>query len=518
MTNSNIPTVTRLLAFEPAALTIGPFGTDFSTTGSFNEHLAQATLVVSRSAGPDPAGTHPKPYEPCDDMRRATTDSPAEAYQRSSDTEHRPSEAADDGSEPKVASESASGSENDHAANTEGGQQGDCRGEEPGTDTDSKTSEETTAEGEVSSAGQVVEPETQASQAGLLEEVGDAGQGRAGESESHWPTSTQLNLESAAEETDLLAESQPASKTKRADAAPDGGDEQPAFKVMPAEEDPLSDQVNRGDGAPGLRQSQRGQTAREEILLGQGNGGVATQDKSQLAPPSTSGEAIAAQLRTGSESAAPAGDFAGGDQLETNGAVQGRAGDATTEAPANRDPSNEAKPGETPRVAAGRAGRPGSTTGTSSSEASESVDRARFVQRVARAFQSAANRGGSIRLRLHPPELGSLRLEMTVRGGVMTARVESETSAARSLLLDNLPALRERLGQYDIKVERFDVDLTDRSAGGSPREPGERPQSHDRSGAGAGSGRDNRTGDAAPPSRSETARRPGHGGALDVTI
>ena len=100
----------------------------------------------------------------------------------------------------------------------------------------------------------------------------------------------------------------------------------------------------------------------------------------------------------------------------------------------------------------------------------------------------------------------------------MTARVELETSTARSLLLDNLPALRERLGQYDIKIERFDVDLTDRSAGGSPREPGDRAQSHDRSGDGAGSNRDNRTGDAEPPAQSRRAHRPGHAGTLDVTI
>ncbi len=41
----------------------------------------------------------------------------------------------------------------------------------------------------------------------------------------------------------------------------------------------------------------------------------------------------------------------------------------------------------------------------------------------------------------------------------MSARLEAETPTARSLLLDNLPALRERLAGQNIKVERFDVDL-----------------------------------------------------------
>jgi flagellar hook-length control protein FliK len=91
----------------------------------------------------------------------------------------------------------------------------------------------------------------------------------------------------------------------------------------------------------------------------------------------------------------------------------------------------------------------------------------RFAHRVARAFESIGDRGGTVRLRLHPPELGSLRVEVTVRAGAMTARLEAETAAAKSLLLESLPALRDRLGEQNIRVERFDVDLADRSAGGS---------------------------------------------------
>ena len=92
------------------------------------------------------------------------------------------------------------------------------------------------------------------------------------------------------------------------------------------------------------------------------------------------------------------------------------------------------------------------------------ADRVRFVQRVEQAFQDLSDQGGSVRLRLSPPELGSLHIEINVAKGEMTARVQAETPAARNILLDNLPALRERLAQHDIKVQRFDVDLMDRSA------------------------------------------------------
>ena len=96
------------------------------------------------------------------------------------------------------------------------------------------------------------------------------------------------------------------------------------------------------------------------------------------------------------------------------------------------------------------------------------VDANRFLQRVARAFQAADERGGEVRLRLSPPELGSLRLEVTVREGVLTARVETETSSARTILLDNLPQLRERLAEQGMKIEKFDVDVSDRQSGQMP--------------------------------------------------
>ncbi len=96
------------------------------------------------------------------------------------------------------------------------------------------------------------------------------------------------------------------------------------------------------------------------------------------------------------------------------------------------------------------------------------VDRVRFVQRVARAFRAADEDGGQVRLRLNPPELGALKLEITMKAGVMTAKLETETPAAKSMLLDNLPALRERLAEQNIKVEKFDVDVMDRQPGGMP--------------------------------------------------
>ncbi len=101
------------------------------------------------------------------------------------------------------------------------------------------------------------------------------------------------------------------------------------------------------------------------------------------------------------------------------------------------------------------------TEARSEPEGTSTVDRARFVRRVGGAIQSAQSRDGKIQLQLRPSELGSLRIEITVKEGVVTARLEAETLAARTILLDNLPALRERLAEQEIRIEKFDVDVRD---------------------------------------------------------
>ncbi|HMO84036.1 MAG TPA: flagellar hook-length control protein FliK [Lacipirellulaceae bacterium] len=92
-------------------------------------------------------------------------------------------------------------------------------------------------------------------------------------------------------------------------------------------------------------------------------------------------------------------------------------------------------------------------------DATSGGDRGRFVQRVAGALRTAEQRDGRIQVRLSPPELGSLRIELTLQQGILHAKMEAETTAARNLLLDNLPGLRDRLAQLEIRVDRFDVDL-----------------------------------------------------------
>ncbi|MCC6125575.1 MAG: flagellar hook-length control protein FliK [Pirellulales bacterium] len=169
------------------------------------------------------------------------------------------------------------------------------------------------------------------------------------------------------------------------------------------------------------------------------------------------------------------------------------------------------------RAAAGR--EAGAAPAPAGSDPAAQALRAQFVQRVERAFAAMGNRNGTVRLKLSPPELGVLKLEIGVRKGVMKARIEAETPAAKSLLLDNLPELRERLAQQNIHIQQFDVDLMDRSPGGMPRQT---------SGQGdSGAQRGDR-----PPTRepkpeipflgpaaaANATQRPGMGGSLNVIV
>jgi flagellar hook-length control protein FliK len=104
------------------------------------------------------------------------------------------------------------------------------------------------------------------------------------------------------------------------------------------------------------------------------------------------------------------------------------------------------------------------------------IDPSRFIGRVAKAFQTAQDRGGTLQLRLSPPELGALRIELNVKDGVMSASLQTESANARRLLLDHLPALRDRLAEQNIRVDRFDVDVRRESTGGQTDTRGSQQQ------------------------------------------
>lgn len=66
-------------------------------------------------------------------------------------------------------------------------------------------------------------------------------------------------------------------------------------------------------------------------------------------------------------------------------------------------------------------------------------------------------RGGAITMRLEPPALGQLRIELQIQQGAVVADFTAATPEARVLLEANLGMLRERLESQGLSVERISV-------------------------------------------------------------
>ena len=107
------------------------------------------------------------------------------------------------------------------------------------------------------------------------------------------------------------------------------------------------------------------------------------------------------------------------------------------------------------------------------------------VGRIARGLQSAVNqRGGAVTLRLNPPELGALRIDMVVRDGVVTARFTAEHESVRNLLMDQMSHLRQGLDRQGLAVDRLEVKSPDSSAAWMQQRGGGEGAGHDGRSAG----------------------------------
>lgn len=69
----------------------------------------------------------------------------------------------------------------------------------------------------------------------------------------------------------------------------------------------------------------------------------------------------------------------------------------------------------------------------------------------------AKHRGGAITMRLEPPALGQLKIELRITQGAVVADFTTATPEARMLLESNLGMLRERLESQGLSIDRLSV-------------------------------------------------------------
>lgn len=85
-------------------------------------------------------------------------------------------------------------------------------------------------------------------------------------------------------------------------------------------------------------------------------------------------------------------------------------------------------------------------------------------QRLASFIQQAAEQGKALKIRLHPPELGTMQIEVNRLNGQVTAKIEVESAAARAVIFEQLGLLKDSLTQQGIKVDQLQVEINEQLA------------------------------------------------------
>ena len=80
------------------------------------------------------------------------------------------------------------------------------------------------------------------------------------------------------------------------------------------------------------------------------------------------------------------------------------------------------------------------------------------ISRVIRGMRGVIHQnGGAVTLRLSPPEMGIVRVEMQIHQGTVNAQLHTEQEGARALLTQQLGQLRQSLEAHGLQVDRLSV-------------------------------------------------------------
>lgn len=122
------------------------------------------------------------------------------------------------------------------------------------------------------------------------------------------------------------------------------------------------------------------------------------------------------------------------------------------------------------------------TAGLSAMKADQSeasID-GRFTNRIVRGLTAMINqRGGVMTMRLDPPDLGELRIQMSLSRGVVSAQFEASNPQAHELINKHLATLRSSLESQGLTVERLQSQAPPAASSQETTEESADDQSHD---------------------------------------
>ena len=151
-----------------------------------------------------------------------------------------------------------------------------------------------------------------------------------------------------------------------------------------------------------------------------------------------------------------------------NSGVQGLSGLATT--------SPNAPSAVTSDGALGRVANPAQTNEPRATPTLTRTAAVRTLERVERAIKEVAQSkdGKTISVRLDPPDLGTVKVDVSIRDGALHARVVAESSAVTSLLRERAGEMQTILRKLGLNVDRISVSVGGEQQLGQFDQTGER--------------------------------------------
>lgn len=92
------------------------------------------------------------------------------------------------------------------------------------------------------------------------------------------------------------------------------------------------------------------------------------------------------------------------------------------------------------------------------------AEKSKMMQRMMAQARLHLNDGeGKFQIRLEPPNLGTMRIAIENRGGVLSAMITTDNDAARQTLQQNIGSLKSALAEQGVDVGSFDVEVDQRA-------------------------------------------------------
>ena len=92
-----------------------------------------------------------------------------------------------------------------------------------------------------------------------------------------------------------------------------------------------------------------------------------------------------------------------------------------------------------------------------------------WLDSLARDIARTAGEGGTLRFKLNPENLGTLRVEITPHANGSAVRLTADTDAARSIIADAQPRLVAEARANGVRIAETHVDLGGQNSSGDPR-------------------------------------------------